>query len=196
MSKSINSNFLIFVNKLIFINLRGAYTVACLGVTDGDWNTLALDALEGLNLDIAKRAFVRTKNLKYLELIHNIDERKRRGENDPQVFLGDVFAYQSKFSEAAKMYKKAGQEQRAMNMYTDLRMFDQAKEFLATGDQADRKNLISKQADWARNINEPKAAAEMYISAGEYSKAIDIIGDHGWADMYIYDCIQIRTISK
>lgn len=156
-----------------------------MGVTDGDWNTLALDALEGLNLDIAKRAFVRTKNLKYLELIHNIEERKRRGENDPQVFLGDVLAYQSKFGEAAKMYKKAGQEQRAMNMYTDLRMFDQAKEFLATGDQADRKNLISKQADWARNINEPKAAAEMYISAGEYSKAIDIIGDHGWADMYV-----------
>lgn len=43
--------------------------------------------------------------------------------------------------------------------------------------------LITKQADWARNVNEPKAAAEMYISAGEYIKAIEIIGDHEWADM-------------
>lgn len=45
--------------------------------------------------------------------------------------------------------------------------------------------LISKQADWAKSSNEPKAAAEMYISAGEYIKAIDIIGDHGWADMWV-----------
>jgi len=43
--------------------------------------------------------------------------------------------------------------------------------------------LITKQADWAKSSNEPKAAAEMYISAGEFCKAIDIIGDHGWADM-------------
>ena len=53
-----------------------------------------------------------------------------------------------------------------------------------SGDSNDKKVLISKQADWARNINEPKAAAEMYISAGEWLKAIEIIGDHGWADMY------------
>ena len=52
-----------------------------------------------------------------------------------------------------------------------------------SGDSGDKKMLITKQADWARNINEPKAAAEMYISAGEWLKAIDIIGDHGWADM-------------
>ena len=44
-----------------------------------------------------------------------------------QVFLGDVYAYQGKFGEAAKLYKKAGQEGRAMNMYTDLRMFEYAK---------------------------------------------------------------------
>lgn len=43
--------------------------------------------------------------------------------------------------------------------------------------------LITKQADWARNINEPKAAVEMYISAGEHAKAIEISGSHGWVDM-------------
>ena len=57
------------------------------------------------------------------------------------------------------------------------------QEFIGQGDAADKKMLITKQADWARNVNEPKAAAEMYISAGEYIKAIEIIGDHGWADM-------------
>ena len=56
-----------------------------------------------------------------------LKERKRRGEVNDQLFLADVYAYQGKFAEAAKLYKRAGQEQRAMNMYTDLRMFDHAK---------------------------------------------------------------------
>lgn len=43
------------------------------------------------------------------------------------VFLADVYAYQAKFQEASKLYKKSNQEQKALNMYTDLRMFDQAK---------------------------------------------------------------------
>lgn len=43
------------------------------------------------------------------------------------VFLADVYSYQAKFSEAAKLYKKANNEQRALNMYTDLRMFEYAK---------------------------------------------------------------------
>lgn len=56
-----------------------------------------------------------------------LQERRKRGQHDNQVFLADVYAYQGKFQEAAKLYKKSGEEQRAMNMYTDLRMFEYAK---------------------------------------------------------------------
>ncbi|XP_061187801.1 intraflagellar transport protein 122 homolog isoform X4 [Saccostrea echinata] len=171
-----------YLEKKLF---KDAYKVACLGVTDGDWEVLAHEALEGLDFDTAKKAFIRIKDLRYLELIHSIEERKKRGENDNMIFLGDVYSYQGKFNEAAKLYKKAGGEQKAMNMYTDLRMFDQAKEYIGSGDPLDKKMLITKQADWAKSSNEPKAAAEMYISAGEYCKAIDIVGEHGWADMMI-----------
>lgn len=59
------------------------------------------------------------------------------------------------------------------------------QDFLGSGDPKDTKMLITKQADWAKNINEPKAAVEMYISAGEHMKAIEISGDHGWVDMYV-----------
>ena len=64
-------------------------------------------------------------------------------------------------------------------MYTDLRMFDLANEYLGSGEGNDmeRKLLIKKKADWAAKINEPRAAAEMYLSAGETIKAIDIIGN-------------------
>ena len=54
---------------------------------------------------------------------------------------------------------------------------------MGSGDVADKKLVITKQAEWARNVNEPKAAAEMYLTAGETLKAIEIIGDHGWSDM-------------
>lgn len=56
------------------------------------------------------------------------------------------------------------------------------QDFLRSGDPKDTKMLIKKQADWAKNINEPKAAVEMYLSAGEHMKAIEISGDHGWVD--------------
>ncbi len=59
------------------------------------------------------------------------------------------------------------------------------QEFIGSGDPQDKKLLITKQADWAKNINEPRAAAEMYLAAGEHLKAIEIIGDHNWADMLI-----------
>ena len=60
---------------LLLCVIREAFQVACLGVTDGDWQTLAHDALEGLDFDIAKKAFIRIRDLRYLELIHNIEVR-------------------------------------------------------------------------------------------------------------------------
>ena len=46
-----------------------AFQVACLGVTTKDWHTLALSALEAHKLDVARKAFTRTRDFKYLNLI-------------------------------------------------------------------------------------------------------------------------------
>ncbi|XP_051524720.1 intraflagellar transport protein 122 homolog isoform X2 [Myxocyprinus asiaticus] len=162
-----------------------AYQIACLGVTDNDWRDLATEALEGLDFHTAKKAFIRVRDLRYLELINSIEERKKRGENNNELFLADVYAYQGKFHEAAKLYRRSGHDSRALSMYTDLRMFDYAKEFLGSADPKDTKLLMKKQADWAKNSKEPRAAADMYLTAGEHMKAIEIIGEHGWVDMLI-----------
>ncbi|NXX46775.1 IF122 protein, partial [Tricholaema leucomelas] len=162
-----------------------AYRIACLGVTDADWRELAMEALEGLEFETAKKAFTRVRDLRYLELISSIEERKKHGENNNELFLAEVYAYQGKFQEAAKLYKRSGQERLALEMYSDLRMFDYAKDFLRSGDPKGTKMLIKKQADWAQNIREPKAAVEMYLSAGEHMKAIEISGGHGWVDLLI-----------
>lgn len=60
-------------------------------------------------------------------VLTDLQERKKRGESDNELFLADVYAYQGKFHEAAKLYKRTGQESRALSMYTDLRMFEYAK---------------------------------------------------------------------
>lgn len=52
---------------------REAYAVACLGVTDADWKSLAYASLEGMDFDIARKAFIRLKDLHYLELIENLE---------------------------------------------------------------------------------------------------------------------------
>jgi len=44
-------------------------------------------------------------------------------------------------------------------MFTDLRQFEYAKEFLSSSDQRNVKQLIKKQAEWCKTTNDPKAAA-------------------------------------
>ena len=41
--------------------------------------------------------------------------------------LGDYYAYTGRFQDAARNYQHGGTPERAMTMFSDLRMFDQAK---------------------------------------------------------------------
>ncbi|RDD42914.1 Intraflagellar transport protein 122-like protein [Trichoplax sp. H2] len=171
-----------YLEKKDFAN---AYKVACLGVTDPDWRNLAMDAIESLNFDIAKKSFIRIRDFCFLQLIHNIEERKKRGENNDDLFRADIYAYQGKFQEAARLYKKTGNEDKAVDMFTDLRQFEHAKEYVVHTDPLNVKKIMKKQAEWCSTTDDPKAASEMYLAAGEYCKAIDIIGQNGWGDKLV-----------
>jgi intraflagellar transport protein 122 len=48
------------------------------GVTDSDWKLLALEALQGMNLEIAKKSFIRIRDLRFLELIEVIERAKKQ----------------------------------------------------------------------------------------------------------------------
>jgi intraflagellar transport protein 122 len=43
------------------------------------------------------------------------------------INLGDYYAYSGRFQDAARNYQHGGTPERAMTMFSDLRMFDQAK---------------------------------------------------------------------
>ena len=90
---------------------------------------------------------------------------------------------QGRYAEAAKIYRENKEEHLAVAMYADLRMFDQAQEFLSTSDTTDKMDLMKRKAEWAAKINEYRAAAEMYLVAGEKLKAIEIMEQNGWTDM-------------
>lgn len=62
---------------LLLFFFSEAYLIACLGVTDNDWKSLAHSALEALDLDNAKKAFKRIKDVKYLDLIADIEVNKK-----------------------------------------------------------------------------------------------------------------------
>eukprot|EP01137_Pigoraptor_chileana_P031284 Opistho-2@18911 len=170
-----------------------AYRIACLGVTETDWRCLAMESLEKFNFDVAKKSFVRIRDLRYLELIHSIEERKKRGEADNQVFLADVYAFQGRFADAAKIYKQTGNEAKAVEMYTDLRQFDAAKEYMTQSDVKEVQQLVKKQADWAKSTRDPSSAVDMYLAAGETLEAVDILGENVWMSRLIE---LSRTLNK
>ncbi len=77
-------------------------------------------------------------------------------------------AYQGRYQEAARLYTQGGQMQRAMEMFADLRQYDEAKrwaeEFAKSGGDTGRvAELINRQAEWSEEVNNYEAAADMYI---------------------------------
>lgn len=161
-----------------------AYEVACLGVPTSDWQGLAQAALEALNFKVARDAYVKIRNLPWLELIQDLKERQKRGE-PTDMLHGDILAFEGKFKEAARLYQKCGKNSKALAMYSDLRMFDIAQEYLKDGESDDKLELVKRRAEWACSVHEPRAAAELLLEAGESERAIEIVAEQGWADVLL-----------
>lgn len=162
-----------------------AYQVACLGVPMSDWQGLGQSALDALNFQVARDAYVKIRNLPWLELIQDLKEKQRRGDVSKEQLQGDILAFEGKFKEAARMYQKCGHSEKALGMYSDLRMFDLAQEYLKDGDSADKIELVRRRAEWACSIHEPRAAAELLLAAGESQRAVEIVASQGWTDVLL-----------
>ncbi|XP_050537912.1 intraflagellar transport protein 122 homolog [Daktulosphaira vitifoliae] len=162
-----------------------SYRIACLNVTDSDWKILARESLDNFNFQIAKKAFAHIKEIKYIDLITQYEDMGSYNDKDKYCLLADILAYEGKFKEAARIYQKWGYEHKAFTMFTDLRMFDMAQEFISINSSKESFDLTIKRAEWAMSIEEYKVAAELYISAEEYVRAIDIMVQNCWTEMLL-----------
>lgn len=156
-----------------------AYRVACLGVTDSDWRVLAMAALKVMKLEVARRAFIRVRDMRYIDLINSIEQAKKQGTADDRLFLAEIMAYQGNYSEASKIEVRSGHPDKAIAMYRDLRMWDKAMT-VAKAAGIDVQHLMREQAKWAEEIGDYREAATLYLACGEHLKAATLTGERGW----------------
>jgi intraflagellar transport protein 122 len=71
-------------------DVKMAYKIACLGATEADWKLLAMRALRSNHLAIAKTAFARLKDTKFLSLVDNI--QRNNSNNNSGSISGQVKA--------------------------------------------------------------------------------------------------------
>ena len=93
----------------------------------------------------------------------------------------------------AETLTKGGLSSIAGKIFSQMKMFKKAKEYLKSTNDGDdfsygaqqntepdreMKKLYIEEAKWKYNNNEYKAAANLYIQAFKYTKAIEIYGKH------------------
>eukprot|EP00761_Pharyngomonas_kirbyi_P010486 gb/GECH01010506.1/.p1 GENE.gb/GECH01010506.1/~~gb/GECH01010506.1/.p1 ORF type:complete len:1200 (+),score=262.07 gb/GECH01010506.1/:1-3600(+) len=180
---------------------KNAYNIACLGVTDDDWKILGIKALADLCFDYARRSFVRIHDIKYLELLDKLEKNRRKKSINKENVLAEIYAYQGKFRQAADIMIENGQVTEAINMYSDLRMWNEAKRIAAQSKSMNVRELILKQAQQAERSQDLLASAELFAAAGENDKAIDIMSQNGWTERLLEVCrglnkMEIEAIKK
>lgn len=70
-----------------------AYDVACMGVTDSDWAQLAYQSLMALHLDVAVKAFIRIRDVRFVDLINRLKASRKQPGHDDRVFLAEAIAF-------------------------------------------------------------------------------------------------------
>lgn len=125
------------------------------------------------------------KDWLYLDLIQSQDQTiNSDNEKSVQLFLAKLYSYRGLFSEAAKLYRKLGYEHLAEEMFNDLQMYEQAKEYQKDADKGmfvmneSRPRAVATSTTasaTSTSLKDLETMSKLYISNGELSKAIQLI---------------------
>ena len=147
-----------------------AYEIACIGVTSSDWNYLGNKTLKKLKLEISAKAFSQTQNYRMLVLINDLMKMRNSGSSDDEL-TAIIAAYEGDFDKMELHLRRANKLELGVQIYTELRMFDRARTCLNGQTGETQQHLLREQAKWAdTGLGDQRAAAEMYLEAGESMK--------------------------
>lgn len=85
-------------------DFESAYRIASYGVPDNEWRRLAMSAMEQISLDVAKKAFSRIRDFKFLEAIRVIEKMKQDGRRETDLFQAEVSAYCENYAEVSRCF--------------------------------------------------------------------------------------------
>ncbi|KAL3116899.1 hypothetical protein niasHT_001628 [Heterodera trifolii] len=180
----LTSQLLQFLDNKMF---KEAYELASLGVTERDWKLLGTEALEHMEFEVARKAFFRIRDCRSLLLVNKLTEMKSRGASMDELHA-HLYAHSRRFRECVMLLQRMDKEQQALEMFADLRMFEQAQELLSSASQETQKLLLRKKADWAQSSNDQRLMAsvpDMLIASGDYDKAIRLMMANGWVEKVV-----------
>ena len=97
-----------------------------------------------------------------------------------------MLAYGGDYAAAAKAHLQAGTVERALDMFTDLKLWKEARRFAEEvgAGRLDVSSLMLKQAQWCEDSGDVGAAATIYAGLGQASRAVGLLGERGlWAGL-------------
>ncbi|CAM9409830.1 unnamed protein product [Pylaiella littoralis] len=176
---------------------KQAHAVACLGVTQRDWRILGTSALQAMEFEVGRKAFVRLRDLRLVDVLSDIEMRtmhetalmKSNAESRNKMEAdasAELLAHQGNYQGAAKTWARNGMASKAITMFIDLRRWEDAKVFAASsGGSVDAKELTRRQAEWAEEIGDWSVASELFLKSGQPLRAAEITikgRGEGWQD--------------
>lgn len=63
--------------------------------------------LQAMQLEVARKAFIRIRDVRYVELVNRTEAGKKQGVAE-SLLMAEIMAYQGRYQEAAKLYTTAG----------------------------------------------------------------------------------------
>ncbi len=62
---------------------------------------------QGMNLEVARKAFIRIRDVRHVELVNRTEQGRRAGVPEGML-LAEIMAYQGRYQDAARLYTQAG----------------------------------------------------------------------------------------
>ena len=125
---------------------------------------------------VARKSFIRVRDVRFIELISRIEKGLKRGEPEQLFRAGRT---RTGASSGGRQLSLSGRVEKAMEMFSDLRQFDEAKTWAESRrEQGGIRASSGSCYRWqkrAEEVSDYDSAATMYLQA-KNDKAIAILG--------------------